>query len=193
MLITATHFSYRTQSIMARANRSRTGGGGGRIRPSDCLTDDTTAPIAAGEALQPENAAALLETESKGMKDPCRRDYRNRNSRFIKWLENSAYPQYYQDGTIELSEEDISAPNKYYFKHKRDLVYAGFRVDIFKAFLLSSKVKKIDEDRNEILKSPEDLRKYNGTIKRGAKIAGKWLPTGYWEDMDEFQHSYKKG
>jgi hypothetical protein len=65
-------------------------------------------------------------------------------------------------------------------------------VDIFKAFLSSTKVKKIDDDGNEILKSPEDLRKYGDAVMWGAQIAGQRLPTEYYEEMDRFKASYKK-
>ena len=176
--------------IMARGG-SRRRSGGGRIRPIDRSTDDTTAPIAAGANLRASDAAAIELTELKSMKDSCRSDYRNRNNRYMKYLSRE-YPQVYQDGTIGLSDAEIATANKYYFNKTRDLVYSGFRVDIFKAFLSSTKVKKIDEDGNEILKSPEDLRKYGDAVMWGAQIVGQRLPTEYYEEMDRFKASYKK-
>ena len=133
--------------------------GAGRIRPSDRATDDTTAPIAAGVSINTIHVAAIQITESKGMKDNCRRNYQNRNTRYINWL-CTEYPPFYEEGTRQLSDEEIAASTNYFFGHKRDLVYSGFRVDVFKAFLSSIKVKKQDEDGNDILKSPQDLRKY---------------------------------
>ena len=79
------------------------GGGGGRVRAVDRSTDDTTAPIAAGATLRASDAAAIESTESKGMKDTCRKDYRNRNNRYINYLSRE-YPQVYQEGTIRVSE-----------------------------------------------------------------------------------------
>ena len=40
-----------------------------KIRPSDCATNDTTAPIAAWVSINATHVAAIQITESKGMKD----------------------------------------------------------------------------------------------------------------------------
>ena len=125
------------------------------------------------------------------MKDNCRHDYRNRNTRYINWL-CTEYPPFYEEGTRQLSDEEIAASTNYFFGHKRDLVYSGFRVDVFKAFLSSIKVKKQDEDGNDILKSPQDLRKYGDAIKWGQEMVGQRPPTEYWEETDKFKISYKK-
>lgn len=171
-----------------RGGRRR--GGGGRIRPSDRDTDDTTSPIAAGVALNANDVAAIEATQSMSMKNPCRRNYRNRIKRFINYT-NASYPGYYEAGTRPVSEEEIATENKYYFGHNRDLIYAGLRVDILKAFLSSNKVKRI-EDGNVFLKSPEDLRKYGDAIRWGAEMAGQMLSTEYYHEMDKFKASYKK-
>ncbi|KAL7541385.1 hypothetical protein ACHAXR_011858 [Thalassiosira sp. AJA248-18] len=179
---------------MARGNTSRgRGGGGGRIRPGDRDTDDITAPIAAGVGLAAADAAAIEETESKSMTDRCRKDYRNRIKRIIAWLSTKEeYRECYRDGIRELSEEERTKPNKYYFNHTHDLVYAGFRVDIFKAFLSQTKVRWVDDEGNEILKSPEDLRKYGDAVKWAAEMAGQMLSRTYYHEMDKWKASYKK-
>ena len=178
---------------MARGGSSgRRSGGGGRIRPGDRDTDDVTQPIAASEELHADDAAAIRETESKSMKNSCRRDYRNRNERFMQWLSTSKYKQYYRDGIRPVAEDETLDESKYYFGKTRDLVYAGFRVDIFKAFLSATKVKKVDEEGNNILKSPEDIRKYGDAIKFGADIAGEMLSKKYYDEMDKYKASYKK-
>ena len=79
---------------MARAKAK----GAGRIRPSDRATDDITAPIAAGVSINTIHVAAIQITESKGMKDNCRRNYRNHNTRYINWL-CTKYPPFYKEGT----------------------------------------------------------------------------------------------
>lgn len=168
-----------------------TGGGGGRIHPHQRATDNDTAPIAADVALNEADEAAIEETEGQGMKNRCRKDYRNRNKRFMTWLEEN-YTEYYNAGTRQLSAEERAAPNLYHFNHTRDLIYSGFRGDIFKAFLSSTKVKHIDADGNPILKSPEDLRKYGDAIRWGAEVAGQRLPVTYYEAVDKWKAAYKK-
>ena len=86
----------------------------GVIRPQDHDTDDTHAPIAAGEALNSDHAVAIEETESKAISTGCRRDYRNRNKRYIEWLKVE-YPQTCEGGTHKLTPENIAKPNTYYF------------------------------------------------------------------------------
>ena len=57
--------------------------GGGRIRPADCKTDDTTTPITEGVSINAAHVAAIQTTELKGMKNNCRRDYRNHNKQYV--------------------------------------------------------------------------------------------------------------
>ena len=116
---------------MARGRGRR--GGGGRIRPVDRNTDDYDSSIASGERLRDTDAAAIEVTESKSMTDKCRKDYRQRNKRF--WCLSREYPQVCHDGTRILDADETAVPNKYHFGHTCDLVYSGFRVDIFKAWI----------------------------------------------------------
>ena len=53
--------------------------GGGRIYPADCKTGDTTTPIAEGVSINAAHVATIQVTESEGMKNNCRLDYRNHN------------------------------------------------------------------------------------------------------------------
>lgn len=169
------------------------GGGGGRIPPHQRDTDDTAAPIAADVAINDADAAAIAETESQAMGNKCRKDYRNRIKRFINWLsEHENYSEYYAAGTRAVSDEEASMQNKYYFDHRRDLVYRGFRGDILKAFLSNTKTKRAESDGTVILKSPRDLSKYGDAIKWGAAQAGERLPRTFFEAMDTWMVAYKK-
>ena len=66
-------------------SRRRDGRAGGRIRPDQRDTDDTT-PTVVGPGLRPDHQAAIFSTEEKAVTDVCRRDYRNRIQRMIDWL-----------------------------------------------------------------------------------------------------------
>ena len=147
---------------------ARGGGGGNRICLDQRPINDSAEPIAASEALHPEDAKEIEETESKSMNNCCRRDYQNRLKRYMVWLEalpDGRYSEYYQTGIRKLTDEEMAIPNRYYFWHTRDFIYTGFRVDFFKAFLSNIKVKKQDEDGNDILKSLDNLRKYGDAIR----------------------------
>ena len=95
-------------------------------------TNDSAEPIAASEALHPDDAKAIEETESKSMNDRCRRDYRNCLKRYMVWLEvlpDGRYSAYYETGIRKLTDEEMAIPNWYYFGHTDDFIYTGFRVD----------------------------------------------------------------
>ena len=95
-------------------------------------TNDSAEPIAASEALHPDDAKAIEETESKSMNDRCRRDYRNCLKRYMVWLEvlpDGRYSAYYETGIRKLTDEEMAIPNRYYFGHTHDFIYTGFRVD----------------------------------------------------------------
>jgi hypothetical protein len=62
---------------MARAKQS------GRILPHQRQTDDVT-PIIAGDEITGDQAAAVHDTHSKGMKSKTRNEYRNRQSHIYK-------------------------------------------------------------------------------------------------------------
>ena len=66
----------------ARAGRRHVGG---RIRPEDRLTDDTTATNTRG-GLSADHQAAIFSMQHQGMSDTCCREHHNRIRRIINWL-----------------------------------------------------------------------------------------------------------
>ena len=171
---------------------ARGGHGGGRICPSDRNTDNATAIIGGNVALSEEHQTAVVSTEAKSMKDSCRRDYRNRNTRFIKWLEASRYTEVAQEGIRPFTTEEKSNPLKYCFGHEKDLKFSGFNVAVLLAFLSETKVKKVDTTGKIYLKTFEDLRKYGDAIQWGAEMAGERLPLAYFERLYKWKKAYKK-
>ena len=147
------------------------GGGGGRILVHQRETDNTVPIIGADIAINENHAAAAQTTQSKGMKDKTRKDYRYRHKRMVKFF-REFYGEYFEQGTKVLSEEEKADPSKYYYNNDRDLIYNGLNVKMVIAYCSNKKKKE-----NGNLTSPSDLSKYGDAIKWGAKIAGQVLPT----------------
>jgi hypothetical protein len=158
----------------------------GRIHPHQRDTDDA-APILGTEISEPAGfETAYNETIRLTMSDNNRKDYRRRIKVIISFWETEV-PEYYSVGVIDVLDQDLHTPSKYYFgRHKKDLVYKGLNVKYVLHFLLRNK-RKADGK----LKSNEDLRKYKDAIMWGSAIAGERLPREFYEKMDNFQRAYK--
>ena len=84
---------------MARGKQS------GRIRVHERNVDDEAQIIGAGIQINARHTSDIIATEQSGMEDKTRREYRNRIKRMIRWwMEN--YPDYFEQGTRVLSEEE---------------------------------------------------------------------------------------
>ena len=122
------------------------------------------------------------------MKDNCRKDYRNRMQRIMKYWEKER-PDIYSTGVVDVSKQDQNDPTKYFFKgkFKKDFECEGFQTRWIEWFLVENKTKK--DGKN---KSWDDLRKYKDAIMWGAKTAGFGLPTPFYQMFNEFLKGYKK-
>jgi len=158
----------------------------GRILPHQRDTDDRVPIIFADAVINEEHAAAVHTTESQGMKPKTRNEYRNRENHLMVFWEHK-YPDYFEQGTVLLTDEEKNDPNKYYHKNQRDIRYAGINVKLITAFLSNKKTKA-----NGNLVHPSDLQKYGDAIKWGATVAGQKLPTEYHIGMDKFLRAYRK-
>ena len=76
---------------------------------------------------------ALHDTISQGMSQATRRNYRSRIAKIIKHFKEN-FPEYYQIGVRELTQEEMNDRTKYYFKEKEDLIYAGLNVQFSCSF-----------------------------------------------------------
>jgi len=151
-------------------------------------TNDTVPII--GSTLLPavDNSVndALHETISQGMSQATRRNYRCRISKIIQHFKDH-FPEYYQIGVRQLTQEEISDRTKYFFNKTEDLIYTGLNVQ-FLMYFLSSTDKRADGK----LKSHEDLRKYRDSVLWGAKVAGQHLPSSFYDAMEVYLAAYKK-
>jgi hypothetical protein len=156
-------------------------------------TDDET-PTIGGQRPHPEGYNdGLRETLRSNMNDACRRDYRNRNQRVIKfWDEHD--PEYVADGgVVDLRDEDINDEDKYHFGNTRDIKYAGLNhVNLLNFFVNNIRHPPTEKYPKGKLKSKEDIRKYKNAIEWGAEMAGERLSSKCIEEMDKFVRSYRK-
>ena len=118
-------------------------GCGGRIYLHERPTNDSVPTIGTDIPLPPDLAAKYNETIKHDMKDTCKRDYRNRMERIMKYWEENA-PAFFDVGVVDVSEQDQHDPTKYFFKgkFKRDLNYEGMNTEWMKVFLVNNKTKK---------------------------------------------------
>jgi hypothetical protein len=113
-------------------------------------------------------------------------DYRNCIKHIYEfWKEE--YPEFYDVGIHELTDEDKANEDMYWWKNKYDLVYEGMNMKMVKAFLANKKQKTNGKTSSHV-----HLQKYNDAILYGAKKAGQQLPQSYYEELETFFNAYKK-
>ena len=157
----------------------------GRIFPHERDTDDV--PLIGENIDVPVHLIeAVLETQQHDLGEGTKRDYRNRlKTIYSFWKEH--IPDYYAEGVVELSAEEIADKNFYAHENKHDLIYSGLNVKHFIAFLGHVKRKE-----NGKMMSFSGIRKFNDAILFGAKKAKQKLPPSYYYAIGEFLVGYKK-
>ena len=128
------------------------------------------------------NATKKKETEIQ-----TKNGHRNRLKAYMEWL-NTHYPDYYIDGTRELSEEERNDELLHYHHCTHDLIYQGLNVDFVLAYMAANKVKQ----SNNKLYSFSHMRKIHDAILFGSKMAKEKMPSSYYTEMESFLASFKK-
>ena len=136
--------------------------------------------------LQEGHQEAVTDTQSNDKKLKTKREARNKLKLIIKFLENN-YPDYYDAGVVEITDEQKNDREFFAHTNTHDLVYTGINVRMIKACLATLKVKE-----NGKLRSFKDLSKFHGAIKFGSEKANQPLPPEYYSQMDRFLAAYKK-
>ena len=152
----------------------------GRIRPYERDADDSTAILGASIPVQDVHSQEVRNTEQRGLDLKTKRNYRNR-IREIYTFFKSHYPDYYTVGIRQLSEEERTDPDSFYWKNLHDLIYTGINVSMVTAFMAHKKVKV-----NGNTSSHVQLRKYNNALLWGSQEVKQLLPRGYYEEVDKF-------
>jgi len=158
----------------------------GRL-PHHLRDTNNKAPIlGANVEVLEEHSVAVRETEQNDLAVKVKREYRNRLKEMYEFWQTK-YPDYYNVGVNELTDEELADEDTYWWKNKHDLVYEGLNVKMVKAFLAMKKKKANGKNS-----SHGHLCKYNDAILYGAKKAGKRLPQAYYEGMEQYIKAYKK-
>ncbi|KAL7538044.1 hypothetical protein ACHAXR_008244 [Thalassiosira sp. AJA248-18] len=147
--------------------------------------------IGASIEINQEHTDDIIDTEQKSMEDKTRREYRNRIARIYKWWLKE-YPDYFEEGTRVLSDDEKNDTIKFHHRNDRDIIYSGLNVDLFKAFLSFKKKKKVSASGVVTLSSVSDIKKYDDAIKWGSLRAGQPLPSDYYREVDTFILAYRK-
>jgi hypothetical protein len=128
----------------------------------------------------------VWNTEQRGLDLKTKRNYRN-GIREIYTFFKSHYPDYYTVGVRQLSREERTNPDSFYWKNLHDLIYTGINVSMTKAFVAHKKVKANGNNLSHV-----QLCKYNDALLWGSQAAKQLLPRGYYEEVDKFLQSFRK-
>jgi hypothetical protein len=133
-----------------------------------------------------EHQSMVRETESGRIEEKAKKNYRNRIQHIHKFLE-AKYPSHYNVGVRDLTLEELSDPNNFHHKNKKDLVCTGLNVEFIKAFLASRK-----EKGNGKIMGMVNTRKYKDAIVWGSKEKKEPLPPSFYDEIDTYLNSFKK-
>ena len=164
---------------MARGTQS------GRIHLHQRNTDDVSQLINADMTIMAEHVAAINATTQKEMDDKTQKENRIRIRHIYRWWMEH-YPNYFENGTRVLTQEEKEDQVMFHHTNDRDIIYTGLNV------LSHKKNKSVRPDGTIIMSSNSDIKKYNDAIKWGAKRAGQALPSSFYAQMESFILSYKK-
>jgi len=157
-------------------------------RPSGGLEQQEVLAIEINE----EHNISMRETEDNFKAEKTVKDHNRRLQEMIIWVKDE-YPEYYEQGVVELSE-DQKADKKRYYTSTHDFVYRNLNPTVIKAFLSKKKYKpnKFTTDGKRVHYSFSHTRKYQDAILFGAHRAKVPLPDIYDSEMKNYLDSVKK-
>jgi hypothetical protein len=158
----------------------------GRIRPYERDADDSAAILGASIPVQDVHSQEVWNMEQRGLDLKTKRNYRNR-VREIYTFFKSHYPDYYTVGVRQLSEEERTNPDSFYWKNLHDLIYTCINVSMVKAFMAHKKVKANGNTLSHV-----QLCKYNDALLWGSQEVKQLLPRSYYREVDKFLQSFRK-
>jgi hypothetical protein len=165
---------------MARRRRAA-----GRIRPYERDANDSTAILGASIPVQDVHNQEVRNTEQRGLDLKTKINYRNPILEIYTFFK-SHYPDY-TVGVRQLSEEERTDPDSFFWKNLHDLIYTGINVSMVKAFMAHKKVKANGNTSNHV-----QLCKCNDALLWGSQEVKQLLPRGYYKEVDKFLQSFRK-
>ena len=150
------------------------------------LVNDREDVLGTDIELKDAHGRTMRETEDFEKKAPTIRDFCNRLKVMVAWVKEQ-YPDYYQIGVIQLTEEQKNDKRRYHTQEE-DFIYDKLSVKMIKAFMSSNKTKPNSQKQYSFV----HMRKYHNSIQYGASRSGKALPVSYVTGMTKFLESFKK-
>jgi hypothetical protein len=113
------------------------------VVPQRHHTNDAVPIIGCGLVPNQDNmlSNAIHETISQGMNSATRQNYRNRIARIIEHFKEH-FPEYYQVGVREVTDEEKADRTKFYFNKTQDLIYTGLNVQFLIFSFLPRQTKR---------------------------------------------------
>ena len=112
-----------------------------KCRRGGCERVVNDAPMLGGSvATSSEHNRGTLEIEAFQTKVKTLREHRNRIKHVHDFFEKND-KEHFTLGTRELTAEELQDPSKHWHNNKRDLIYKGFNIKLFKAFLRTKALK----------------------------------------------------
>ena len=108
----------------------------------------------------------MLETLAHEKADRTKRDHCNRLKSLYEFWEKY-YPDYYGEMVRPLTPEDMSHPERFYYKNRHDIKYESLSADMVILFMSSKKRKA-----NGKSTSHAHLRKFHDAVLYGARQRG---------------------
>jgi hypothetical protein len=166
--------------------------GGGRLAPRVPQTTANEDGNIITANIQQAHTDGIRETEDHFKSEKSIKDHNRRLHEMIFWTKRE-YPEYCEEGVIELTEDQRGDVKRYY-KSTHDFVYSTINSDITKAFLSSKKYhpNRKTKDNKPIHYSFSHLRKFYDAILFGSFRAKIALPPQYEMEMKSFIDSLKK-
>ena len=161
-----------------------------RIRPEQRTTNDETPTLGTELVLPQDLDARYNKTQKHAMTDTCRRDYRCRIQRVIKFWQVKD-PGYYEVGVRDVPLDKYENEMNYFYpskgRFKEDIIYDGINHKYVLHFLVHTKTKADGK-----LCSTNNLRKYKDAMVWGSRMANQTLPTKFYTTTEAFLSGYQK-
>ena len=175
--------TYATLRIANHAGKTPTGG---RILPHQRDADFSGELLGDKIVIEETHVENVQSVEQFSIDVETKKNHRNRIKHIYKYWEH-AFPDYYEIGVKDVSEEEENNVTRFYWKNNKDLVYEGLNSKFLKVFV-ASKAKKTSGKTSSF----EHIRKYFDAVQWGAKEVNAMIPVSLFQSKEKILSAFKK-